>query len=410
MRGRIAVAAIVSLLCPAHAAVSQEYEWTIKAPLQNVTPVLDGVIGAGEYAGTPLHVSFLLDDDENPGRLHPQLIGFDWEDSDEDLSYDLYAAHTSSALHLGFRVFDDILDIQDIDWDTPWENDAIELFVNADNDPEDMTPADRTSTPEGFQIISDALGNQLRADVIPFQVGTKLLDDGYVIEFRVPFTSMDTKSGAGVTPPSTGSILGFEVGTTDNDRDLDNNQDTYGQLWRLDGEASGYGCGEPCWHVGLELSAGAVPGDFDGNGSLGEADITALSAEVQKPVPSQAYDLNGDKKVDQTDRTVWVHDLKKTYFGDANFNGLFNSDDFVQVFQRGEYEDAIAGNSTWSEGDWDGNANFDSADFVKAFQDGGYEAGPRPGAVSAVPEPGSASLCLIAALGFCAVASRRRDG
>ena len=47
--------------------------------------------------------------------------------------------------------------------------------------------------------------------------------------------------------------------------------------------------------------------------------------------------------------------------------------DFVQVFQAGEYEDDIPGNSTWEEGDWDGNGDFDSADFVMAFQTGLYE-------------------------------------
>ncbi len=316
--------------------------------------------------------------------------------------------HTSSALHLAFRVFDDVLDIQEDDWDTPWENDAIELFINADNDPEDLTPADRTSTPEGFQIISDAIGNKLRAEDIPFDVGTKLLNDGYVIEFRVPFTSMDSKSGAGVAHPSTGSILGLEVGTTDNDRDLSDNQDTYGRLFRLESESSGYGCGEPCWHVGLELSSAVLKGDFDANGLLEEADITALSLEVQKPSPNLAFDLNADKKVDQDDRTVWVRDLKKTYFGDANLDREFNSNDFVQVFTAGEYEDTVAGNSTWSEGDWDGDANFDSTDFVKAFVDGGYEMGPPPQAVAAVPEPTGITLVLLAGIFMGTVARGRR--
>jgi hypothetical protein len=39
---------------------------------------------------------------------------------------------------------------------------------------------------------------------------------------------------------------------------------------------------------------------------------------------------------------------------------------------------------------------FESGDFVAAFADGGYEIGPRPGAVSAVPEPSGSALLLLA--------------
>ena len=59
--------------------------------------------------------------------------------------------------------------------------------------------------------------------------------------------------------------------------------------------------------------------------------------------------------------------------GDANRDGLFNSSDLVQVFQRGEYEDGIENNSTWESGDWNGDLEFDSSDMVMAFQTGLYE-------------------------------------
>ena len=72
------------------------------------------------------------------------------------------------------------------------------------------------------------------------------------------------------------------------------------------------------------------------------------------------------------DNIVWYENLLP-HAGDANRDGRFDSVDFVQVFQAGEYEDDIPGNSTWEEGDWDGNGDFDSADFVLAFQTGLYE-------------------------------------
>jgi hypothetical protein len=81
-----------------------------------------------------------------------------------------------------------------------------------------------------------------------------------------------------------------------------------------------------------------------------------------------------------------VHDLKKTFFGDADLDGEFTSRDLVNLFQAGTYEDGLPGNSTWETGDWNGDRNFTSSDLVLAFQDGGYEQGPRA-SDHAVPEP-----------------------
>ncbi len=60
--------------------------------------------------------------------------------------------------------------------------------------------------------------------------------------------------------------------------------------------------------------------------------------------------------------------------GDANGDGVFNSADFVLVFQAGEYEDGIRNNSTFREGDWNGDGDFDTLDFVVVFQMGHYES------------------------------------
>ncbi len=138
----------------------------------------------------------------------------------------------------------------------------------------------------------------------------------------------------------------------------------------------------------LFSSGSGVAGDFDGDGLLTANDIDLLSTAVRENSMESRYDVNSDGAVDQLDRIYWVDDLKKTYFGDANLDGVFTTDDLVSVFVAGEYEDGVAGNSTWATGDWDGDTEFDSADFVAAFSAGGYELGPRE-AVSAVPEPSS---------------------
>jgi hypothetical protein len=120
-------------------------------------------------------------------------------------------------------------------------------------------------------------------------------------------------------------------------------------------------------------------GDFNNSGALDVEDIDLLSNVVRLGTNDPAYDLNADQLVDDLDRTFWVETLRKTYFGDSNLDGEFNTADLVQVFQAGLYEDTVDGNAGWASGDWNGDANFNSRDLVLAFQSGGYEAGPRPG-------------------------------
>ena len=69
--------------------------------------------------------------------------------------------------------------------------------------------------------------------------------------------------------------------------------------------------------------------------------------------------MNNDNLVNGDDRQVWVEDLRTTYFGDSNLDGEFNSSDFVVVFNAGQYEDGVDGNSTWASGDWNGDGRED---------------------------------------------------
>ena len=113
--------------------------------------------------------------------------------------------------------------------------------------------------------------------------------------------------------------------------------------------------------------------------------------------------MNADRQVDDDDRIAWVRDLKQTWSGDANLDGLFDDDDLVDVFQFGQYEDLFALNSQWSSGDWTGDGEFDSADLVAAFQDGGYLVGPRV-PPPAIPEPHG---LLLGCLALCSLHDER---
>ncbi|MCA9217191.1 MAG: hypothetical protein KDB27_29180 [Planctomycetales bacterium] len=67
------------------------------------------------------------------------------------------------------------------------------------------------------------------------------------------------------------------------------------------------------------------------------------------------------------------HLENETLVGDANLDGVFDSQDLVTIFQANEYRDDIPDNSTWSEGDWTCDGDFDTDDLVAAFQAGRYE-------------------------------------
>ena len=58
--------------------------------------------------------------------------------------------------------------------------------------------------------------------------------------------------------------------------------------------------------------------------------------------------------------------------GDANRDGVFDSSDLILAFQAAEFEDDVAGNSTWEEGDWNHDGDFTTSDFVVAFRFGAY--------------------------------------
>lgn len=149
----------------------------------------------------------------------------------------------------------------------------------------------------------------------------------------------------------------------------------------------------------------APNGDFNNDGQLSAADIDQLTTAIRTGSIDTKFDLNGNSTIDAQDRVVWVESLKKTYFGDADLDGQFNSTDLIAVLSGGQYEDSVSQNSTWATGDWDGDAEFTTSDLVAALQGGGYDAGPRA-AVSAVPEP---TMGAVAALTILGLVARRRN-
>ncbi len=150
-----------------------------------------------------------------------------------------------------------------------------------------------------------------------------------------------------------------------------------------------------------------LPGDYNSNGELDAGDLDLQAAAIAGGLDPPEFDLTGDGSVNGDDRIFWLHDLKSTWVGDADLNGLFDSGDFVAVFVEGLYETGEA--AGWAQGDWNADLVFDSGDFVAAFIDGGYEIGAFPGAVQAVPEPSSVVLVLLGLAGLL-MRTRHRHG
>ncbi|MCA9216184.1 MAG: VCBS repeat-containing protein, partial [Planctomycetales bacterium] len=134
-----------------------------------------------------------------------------------------------------------------------------------------------------------------------------------------------------------------------------------------------------------------IDGSLAGGGPLGNVrlecvdcvhDVDRLQAEIRSDVRRIEFDLNADSVVDRGDVEYLITEFYGSSIGDSNWDGVFDSSDFVHVFQFAKYEDGIDGNATWAEGDWDGNDDFDSADLVFAFSSGDYRPQqPKPAPV-----------------------------
>ncbi|MCA9151561.1 MAG: hypothetical protein KDA92_19750 [Planctomycetales bacterium] len=153
------------------------------------------------------------------------------------------------------------------------------------------------------------------------------------------------------------------------------------------------------WQIVLDLHAAtrgcASPVGCDEATALTDA-LTAINEMTQVLATGGtdlAFDYDRDGAVTDGDREYLLNFVLNTRSGDANLDGYFATDDLVQVFQFGLYEDLIDDNATWTSGDWNGDGDFNSSDLVAAFNRG-YDATAVPAVahVQSVPEPSATNL------------------
>lgn len=243
---------------------------------------------------------------------------------------------------------------RDVDRRGPWVWFAARQFV--DKAEQNPTKTQRPETFQTYSVAEDMIGQDLVFEFDHREMGTMIDSFLFVAtDSNLPPTDGKGPDGNGFFGP--GDLVDAEFGL-----------------------------------LNLGVTPG-IPGDFDMDGELTVTDIDLLNAAIRNGDTDRLFDVTADGVVDAQDRKQWVEVLKFTYFGDANLDGEFSTSDFVFVFTAGEYEDDVAGNSTWGQGDWNGDGDFTTTDFVFAFQGGGYEQGPRPQPQAvAVPEPSSIAL------------------
>ena len=184
-----------------------------------------------------------------------------------------------------------------------------------------------------------------------------LLEDEVLYEDRAPWPLEANGGGASLTRQSSG-LPGWEASS-----------------WRGASPSPG--------------SFQALSGDLNGDSRVDVADVDLVCAGVRSG--DSAWDLDRNGVVQAADAHFFVHTFFGSGPGDANLDGVFDSRDFVVVFQYGEYEDNVSGNTSWAEGDWTCDGDFTTVDLVVAFQGGAYVTAASPAAMPATSAVQNAS-------------------
>lgn len=133
-------------------------------------------------------------------------------------------------------------------------------------------------------------------------------------------------------------------------------------------------------------TAVALPGDYDGSGTLDAADADLLISYFG----DAAYDLTGDSMTNAADLAYWVEEIYGSFTGDANL------DYSVDLLDLSALASAFGEPGSYAEGDFDGSGVVDLLDLSALAS--------NFGSVVSLPEPTSVVLMV---LGASAVMCRR---
>lgn len=118
----------------------------------------------------------------------------------------------------------------------------------------------------------------------------------------------------------------------------------------------------------------AVAGDITFDNRLDVLDIDMMAHEIRMGSTLDTFDINTDGTVNYDDILFVVYDLLDSSIGDANLDGTFDSQDLIEIFQAGTFEDPLSEAVGWAQGDWNFDGVFTSSDLVIAFQTDSFHA------------------------------------
>ena len=142
--------------------------------------------------------------------------------------------------------------------------------------------------------------------------------------------------------------------------------------------------------------AGVGTGDLDSDQEYTDADIDAVSSAIR--AGENTADMNGDGDTNQDDHTFWVNNITLFEFGDANLDRRVTA-----AADGGRLLQGLGlpqGDLSWGDGDFNGDG------LVQASTDGATLLAALSGDTSAVPEPGTLMLLVLA--GLALIGLRRR--
>ncbi len=162
--------------------------------------------------------------------------------------------------------------------------------------------------------------------------------------------------------------------------------------------------GDPSFQTIVAQIEFGVPCDFDGDNLCGASDLDLLLRNGRQQQTLEPYDLNNDRTVDDNDNQLWYSWASKLTGlelgpGDTNLDGIVNAIDLNNLGSNWQRSDALS----IADGDLDGDGLVSATDLNEI---GSNWLRGAPLAGSAVPEPSSAALLIIAAMA-CAFRRRR---
>jgi hypothetical protein len=104
----------------------------------------------------------------------------------------------------------------------------------------------------------------------------------------------------------------------------------------------------------------SVPGDFDADGDVDDADIDLLFVAINAATHPSSFDLTGDSLVNAADATYLVETILDTRFGDADLDGDVDRRD--AAIMASNFGSALS--PRWAGGDFNGQSGVSLADLA----------------------------------------------